>query len=92
MVLDSREQPAHLIEVPQWISVVDFAKGGSAAQGQQRIIRDSAKRRAQHGRQRQLVGLVIEKSQQLNQICNLFAFIKAPPKYRLIRNVGAAER
>src|SRR5216110_3280464 len=63
-----------------------------ATQRQQRVIRNAAKRRAQHRGQRQLVRSVVEKTQQLNQISDLFALVKPFSLNREIRNAGAAQR
>src|SRR5215213_2682457 len=43
------------------------------------------------GSQRNLVGLVVKKAQELNQIRDLFAFVKSTSQHCLIRNVGATK-
>src|SRR6266705_3498163 len=63
-----------------------------ATQRQQRVIRNAAQRRAQHRGQRQLVRRVVEKTQQLNQVSDLFALVKSFSLNREIRNSGAAQR
>src|SRR6266508_5904353 len=63
-----------------------------ATQRQESIVREAAQRRTQHGGQRDFVGGVIEKPQQLDQIGDLFALIEAFALYSQIRNTGTTQR
>src|ERR1041384_967981 len=68
-----------------------FTQQRRTAQRKQRVIRKPAERRTQNGRERDLVGLVIEKAQQLNEVGDLLALVKAAAEHGLIRNVRAPE-
>src|SRR5205823_9997848 len=69
-----------------------FSSLWRATQREESIVRDAAKRRTQPGRERNFVGGVIEKPQQLNQIGDLFALIKPFALNSQIRNAGATQR
>src|SRR5438132_1611548 len=64
MIAYSAEQVASRQSSRPWV-LSDLWR---AAQREQRIVRDAAQRRTQHGRERYFVGGVVEKPEQLNQI------------------------
>src|SRR6185295_5640213 len=60
-----------------------------ATQCQQRVIRYAAQRRTKHSSKRELISLVIEESQQLDEIGYFFALVEAATENCLVRNVRA---
>src|SRR2546423_9111880 len=75
----------------QFLAVSALAHCRSAAQREQRIVRNADAGRAQDCGQSYFICRVVEKAQQLNQVGDLFAFEKALALNGHRRNPGASQ-